>query len=153
MKAYFMLHCNLILLAASLFGSEVFAQEWSVSLTGDVKSPVAFTQKDFDSFPQSTVLVVDHNGKQDQYEGVSLYYLLGKGGVPRGDSLNGKNLLLYLRAEGSDGYKVVFALPEMDTLFSHRMILVADKKDGAALDAKEVPLHIIVPGEKEHPAG
>jgi hypothetical protein len=139
-----------ILILVCICSSHILAQDWSLTLSGELKSPVKITPKEFASFPRSTVMGIDHDGKQNEYAGVSLYYLLVKGGAPVGDSIHGKNLLLYLQAEALDGYKVVYALPEIDTLFTNRTILVADKKNGSALDEKEGPLQIIVPGEKKH---
>ena len=54
----------------------------------------------------------------------------------------------YLLVEAADGYRVVFALPELDPAFTDRVILLADRADGHPLDNKEGPFHIVVPGEK-----
>ena len=51
------------------------------------------------------------------------------------------------------GYRAVFALPELDPDFNDRVILLADRRDGQALSAKDGPLQIIVPGEKRHSRG
>jgi hypothetical protein len=51
-------------------------------------------------------------------------------------------------AEGADGYKVVYALPEFDTDFTDGLILIADRKDGELLPPKEGPLRMVVPWEK-----
>jgi len=150
MKAHCKFIGSAIFLLAIFSNTHVFAQDWTLQLTGEMKNPQTLTLKDISSFPRSTVVGVDHDGKQNEYEGVSLYYILAKGGVPTGDSLHGKNLLLYLQAEALDGYKVIYALPEIDTLFTSNTILVADKKNGTALDSKEGPLQIIVPAEKKH---
>jgi hypothetical protein len=53
-----------------------------------------------------------------------------------------------LLVEAADGYKVVFALAEVEPAFATREIIVADKRDGKALDAKEGPLRIVAPGDK-----
>ncbi len=150
MKARFKFIGSAILLLAIFSNAHLFAQDWTLQLTGEMKNPQTLTPKDFSSFPRTTVFGIDHDGKRNEYEGVSLYNLLAKGGVPTGDSLHGKNLLLYLQAEALDGYKVIYALPEIDTLFTNNTILVADKKNGAMLDSKEGPLQIIVPAEKKH---
>jgi DMSO/TMAO reductase YedYZ molybdopterin-dependent catalytic subunit len=141
--------CGAILLFAMLASPGAYSQEWKLRLAGEVRRPMSLTQSEFASYPRTSLVTTDHRGKETQYEGVTLYYLLDRAGAPLGDSLHGRNMLLYLQAEGLDGYKAVYALAEMDTLFSNRLILVADKKNGAALDEKEGPLHIVVPGEKE----
>lgn len=56
----------------------------------------------------------------------------------------------YVIVDASDGYQVVFALPEFDPDFTDRVILLADKRDGHPLSAPEAPLRIVVPGEKRH---
>ena len=43
---------------------------------------------------------------------------------------------------------MVYALPEFDADFTDGVILVADRKDGEALSAKEGPLRMVVPWEK-----
>ncbi len=53
-----------------------------------------------------------------------------------------------LLIEAADGYKVVFALAELDPEFASREILLADKRDGKPLDAKQGPFRIVAPGDK-----
>jgi hypothetical protein len=53
-----------------------------------------------------------------------------------------------LLVEAADGYKVVFAVTEFDPAFATREIILADKRDGKTLDAKEGPLRIVAPGDK-----
>ena len=50
--------------------------------------------------------------------------------------------------QAADGYRVVFALPELDPGFTDRVILLADRADGHPLDSKIGPYQVIVPGEK-----
>ena len=69
-------------------------------------------------------------------------------GVPSGEGLRGKNLSLYLVAEATDGYRAVFALPELDPAFTNQVILLADHKNGNSLSTTEGPLRIFIPDEK-----
>jgi hypothetical protein len=55
----------------------------------------------------------------------------------------GENLI-----EAADGYRVVFALAEIDPAFATREIILADERDGKLLDAKEGPLRIVAPGDR-----
>ncbi len=82
------------------------------------------------------------------YSGVPLAALLRQVGMPRSDSLRGLQLAAYVVAEGADGYRVTFAVAELDTTFTDREVLVVDRKDGAPLGAKDGPFQLIVPGEK-----
>jgi len=79
-----------------------------------------------------------------------LVEILAKAGVPFGKDLRGKAMVFYVVAEAADGYRAVFALPELDPTYSDRVILLADHRDGRPLSAKEGPLQIVVPGEKKH---
>ena len=76
--------------------------------------------------------------------------ILAKAGVPTGKDLRGPAMALYVVAEASDGYRAIFALAELDPAFTDRVILLADRRDGKPLSAREGPLQMIVPGEKKH---
>jgi hypothetical protein len=74
--------------------------------------------------------------------------VLAMAGIQLGDSLRGAHLTEVLLATASDGYKVVYALAETDPAFATREIILADKRDGKPLDAKEGPFRIVAPGDK-----
>lgn len=97
--------------------------------------------------PHVTVNVKDHDVPA-QFEGVPLATLLSSAGVPLGDTLRGPRLTEVLIVEAADGYKVVFALAEIDPAFATREIILADKRNGKPLDAKEGPFRIVAPGDK-----
>ena len=59
-------------------------------------------------------------------------------------------MALYLLVEAADGYRVVFALPELDPAFTERMVLLADHRDGQPLTTTEGPLRLVVPDDKRH---
>ena len=97
--------------------------------------------------PHVTVKVQDHDAPA-QFEGVPLATLLSTAGIQLGDKLRGSRMTEVLLVEAADGYKVAFALAEVDPAFAAREIILADKRDGKPLDAKEGPLRIVVPGDK-----
>jgi hypothetical protein len=94
-----------------------------------------------------TVNVRDHDTSAS-FEGVPLSAVLASAGIALGDKLRGPRLAEALLAEASDGYKVVFALAELDPAFATREIILADTREGKPLDAKEGPFRIIAPGDK-----
>ena len=59
-------------------------------------------------------------------------------------------MALYLLVEAADGYRVIFALPELDPAFTERVVLLADHRDGQPLSTAEGPLRLVVPDEKRH---
>lgn len=117
---------------------------------GDVPRPLELTAAEIARLPRQTVRVKDHDGKESEYEGVPLVEMLKAAGVKFGDDLRGPALATYLLVEAADGYRVVFALPELDPASTDRAILVADRRDGKPLDAKEGPMRIVIPDEKRH---
>ena len=43
---------------------------------------------------------------------------------------------------------MVFTLPELDSLFTDKVVLLADRRNGKPLSEKEGPVRIVVPDEK-----
>jgi DMSO/TMAO reductase YedYZ molybdopterin-dependent catalytic subunit len=117
---------------------------------GDVPTKLELSAEAFAKLPRKTVRARGHDGVESSYEGVPLVDLLQAAGVNFGRELRGPALAGYLVVEAADGYRAVFALPELDPAASDRVILLADHRDGRALDAKAGPLQVIVPGEKLH---
>lgn len=97
--------------------------------------------------PHITVKLTEHDVPA-QFEGVPVATLLARAGIQLGDKLRGPRLTEALMVEAADGYKVVFALAELDPEFATREIILGDKRNGKALDAKEGPLRILAPGDK-----
>ncbi len=81
------------------------------------------------------------------FEGVPLSAVLSLAGIQLGDTMRGPRMAEALLVEAVDGYKVVFALAEADPAFATREIILADKRDGKPLDAKEGPFRIVAPGD------
>ena len=99
------------------------------------------------NLPHVAVSVKDHDVPA-QFEGVALATLLSNAGIQLGDKLHGARLAEVLMVEAADGYKVAFALAEVDPAFATREIILADKRDGKSLDAKEGRFRIVAPGDK-----
>ncbi|MGH9901072.1 MAG: molybdopterin-dependent oxidoreductase [Pyrinomonadaceae bacterium] len=126
------------------------AVELLLNVGGEVERPLRVGAADWKKLPRRAVRAKDHDGKEAAFEGVPLIEILQAAGAKVGEDLRGKNLAAYLLVEAADGYRVVFALPELDPAFNDRPILLADLRDGKPLSAAEGPLRVIVPGEKRH---
>jgi DMSO/TMAO reductase YedYZ molybdopterin-dependent catalytic subunit len=124
------------------------APEFSLSVSGEVERPLKLTAADLGKLPRRSVRAKDHDGKESEFEGSPLVEVLKMAGVKFGEGLRGKNLALYLVVEASDGYRAVYALPELDPAYTDKVVMLVDERDGKALDAKEGPLRIVVPDEK-----
>jgi Oxidoreductase molybdopterin binding domain len=96
--------------------------------------------------PHTTISLYNEHAKETQtYSGVPLIDLLAKLGVP--DKPRGRQFLLYLVAEGSDGYAVVYSLGEVTPDVHDGTVLVADSENGKAL-RDSGPLQLVASGEK-----
>jgi DMSO/TMAO reductase YedYZ molybdopterin-dependent catalytic subunit len=121
-----------------------------LKIDGKIAAPIAITQAEWAKLPRSTVAFKGHATEASQYEGVPLKALLEKAGVLQSDNpLRGKGLMQYIIVTGSDGYRVLFSIGELeDATGATANVLLADKVNGKPLDAKAAPLQLIVPTDK-----
>lgn len=118
-----------------------------LSVGGEVARPLKLSAADLAKLPRHTVSAKDH-GKPATFEGVALVEVLRLAGVEFGEKLRGKSLALFLVVDAADGYRAVFALPELDSAFTDQLIILADRRDGKALSETEGQWRIVVPNEK-----
>lgn len=114
-------------------------------ITFDNKS-AEWTPATLAALPHKTITAFNEHTKANQtYTGVALIDLLKPLGVP--DKPHGKDLRLYLIAEGSDGYEAVYSVAETNPDVHDGSVIVADTLDGKPL-ADDGPLKLIAAGEK-----
>ncbi|MFZ0480994.1 MAG: molybdopterin-dependent oxidoreductase [Terriglobales bacterium] len=99
------------------------------------------------SISHVSVSAEDH-GVASKFDGVPLSAVLQLANVQLGDSLHGTRLSEVLLISAADGYRVAFALAEIDPAFAVREIILADRRDGKPLDSREGPFRIVAPGDK-----
>lgn len=116
-------------------------------IKGQSGQSTTLTATEFDKLPHVEHRAKDHDGQEHNYAGVSLAVLLQRAGTPLGGQLKGKALANYLVVDATDGYRVVFALPELDSLFAKQVIFLANRRDGQPLPAGQGPYRIVVPQE------
>ncbi len=96
--------------------------------------------------PHTTLTLYNVHAKATQtYSGIPLIDLLAKLGVP--EKPHGKEFQLYVVAEGSDGYQVVYSIGEVTPDVHDGTVMVADALDGKAL-TESGPLQLVCTGEK-----
>ena len=99
------------------------------------------------ALPHQTVTVINSHTKASlTYSGVPLIDLLKQLGVP-GKPM-GKQLRLYLVAQGSDGYEAVYSLAEVTPELHNTTVIVADTLAGNPLLADKGPLQLVNTGDK-----
>lgn len=134
-------------LIPTFFAVLVFAAPCQQITIASETGKSTLTRSDLEALPHIKVTT----GKTDdpvQFEGVALKSVLEKAGVTFGESLKGKRLATCLLVEASDGYRVVFALPELDPAFTAKQTLLVWLRNGKPLDEKEGPYRIVIPDEK-----
>jgi len=141
--------CFLLAAVAGAQTTQTAAPAISLSVSGEVNKPLKLNAADIARLPHRSVRAKGHDGNEAQFEGVPVIEVLKLAGVKFGEELRGKNLALYLVVEASDGYRAVYALPELDPAYTDKLILLADKREGKSLDEKEGPLRIVIPDEKQ----
>lgn len=122
----------------------------AVRIEGDVPSPYTLTAEIFRSFPSEEIIGADHGGEAVRFRGVDMRHILERAGVELGATLRGGRMATYLLVEAADGYRAVFALPELDEAFGRGGVYLVDQADGVALDAEQGPFRIVVPEETRH---
>jgi hypothetical protein len=139
------LFLHALLVALLLQAVPLFCQRLTVEIESG--KPTVLSRSDVEALPHIKV-TTSVSGSSTTFEGVLLRALLEKAGVGFGETLKGKRLTSCLLVEAPDGYRVVFALPELDPAFTDKQVLLAFLKDGKGLDDKEGPYRIVVPDEK-----
>jgi DMSO/TMAO reductase YedYZ molybdopterin-dependent catalytic subunit len=117
-------------------------------ITGAVAQDLKLNLDDLKKLPRKSVTTKGHDDQMHQYDGVPIGALLTKAGVPQGSALRGKSMALAVVAEGSDGYRAVFSVAELDDDFAAETVLIVDSIDGQPLTGDEGPLRIVVPADK-----
>jgi hypothetical protein len=103
-----------------------------LKIGGAVSTPLTLTIADLKKMPRTTLHVENpHDRKSEVYEGVLLEELLRRAGAPHAEQMRGPVMTTYIVAEATDGYRVLFALAELDADFMNSEVLVADTLDGA----------------------
>ncbi len=137
-----------LIVAAALLLAAAPARGQTLTVQPERGAAVRMGAAELAALPRRTVRGADHGQPEAAYEGVLLSDLLRRAEAPTGHALRGPQLSLYVVAVGADGYRAVFALAELDSSFTRRAVIVADRKDGRPLDAREGPLRIVVEGER-----
>jgi hypothetical protein len=98
--------------------------------------------------PRTSGRALIHGSSEEaSYEGTSLGDAVRKFGAPAGEAIRGTKLSLVVVVRAADGDQAVFALPELDSAFTKKVVLLADRRNGEPLSKKEGPYRLIVPDE------
>jgi hypothetical protein len=97
---------------------------------------LVLSSDDLAALPHKSVTVFNaHTKATETYSGVPLSALLSKVQVPEGEQVRGALFMTGVVAEGTDGYKVLYSLAEIDPSIHTGDVIVADTLDGKKLGA------------------
>jgi hypothetical protein len=144
------MYMNVIKLIAvfGLFLSVAVCQQ-TLTVQGISGTGVTFSASDLAGLPQQTVKTADH-GVPVTFQGVLLADVLSKVALPTGENFRSKEASYYLMVEAKDGYRTLFAWPELDATFMDKAVYVVTMRDGWPLSEKDGPFQLVVPGEKRN---
>ena len=140
----------IILLLVIASGAHAQAGMATFTISGEVLKPLTLSLKELSAMETSETKGKDKDGKEHTFKGILLWKVLSSAGVTLGKDLRGENLAKYVLVKASDGYQVIFSLPEIDPEFSDKTILLAYQVDGKPLAANEGPFRLVVPQDKKH---
>ena len=127
--------------AALVIAAPAWAQ--ALRLSGVAGQTATVTLAELAALPHVHV-EVKQNGQAHAFDGVLLGDLLAKVGAPRGEAIRGAELASAVRFTSVDGYQVVLALADTDSLTRKGRVLIADHDGGEALKPGEGPFRLVI---------
>jgi hypothetical protein len=131
-------------LLAALVAAPTFCQ--TLELTGLDGQSKTLSAAEIAALPPVRVSVAGH-GPARTFEGPRLIDLLALVGAPTGKALGGHEMADVAVVSAADGYTVAIGLAEADPGTRPNAIILANRVDGAPLDAKEGPYKLVVEGD------
>lgn len=128
----------------SVLAAPVLAQDLAV--VGPDGKTVTLSASDLAALPRAAV-ELDAHGERHRYEGALLIEVLAKAGAPSGKALRGPVLGDVVLVEARDDYAVALGLAEADPATRPNRMILADRRDGAALPSDEGPYRLVVEGD------
>ena len=141
-----LLICGSALVSAQATPPQAQPPPSTLSVAGDVRTPLSITPAELKAMARTSVEVKDEDGRTVKVKGVLVGELLKRLGVTySGSDMRGNAMTTYVLASASDGYQVLFSLAELDPAFTSSDIIVADTVDGKPLFAYQGPFRIVSP--------
>jgi DMSO/TMAO reductase YedYZ molybdopterin-dependent catalytic subunit len=132
-------------------GANARAEDF-LDLRGDLPNPRQIDAAELRKLPRTEMRTTDPHdpSKEIVYSGTPLVEVLKAGGLQldSGTEHIRETVAITVVIEAADGYRAAFALAELDSDLTDRIILLAHTKDGQPLPPNEGSLRVIVPGEK-----
>ncbi len=135
------------LVASTAASAQSAPEHAAITVIAASGAPRAYTMADLAKLPADSARLSIHEKGPYLWSGTSLRTLLSSAGLDLSRGLHGPALAQYVVLEAADGYRVVFAIAEIDSTFGHRPPIVVWRQDGALLTEKDGPVRLVVPDE------
>jgi hypothetical protein len=116
-----------------------------VGLTGKT---IVLTPQLLAGLDRGQAVLINH-GAPHTYEGVMLTELMRLVDAPTGARVHAEADRDYLVVTGGDGFRAVYSLAETDRSVQKHDVILADRMDGAPLDAHDAPFRLVVDGDQK----
>jgi len=130
-------------LLAALLATSAAAFAAAPTITLPDSKTVSLSERFLAKLPRQSVSATAH-GKTARYGGYDLRAVLQAAGVST-VALRGRAMTTTVTVSAPDGYRVVFALSELDPTLGNRHVLLADRENGQQLPAKDGPWRLVLP--------
>jgi hypothetical protein len=134
-----------VFVAALALAGSALAQ--SIVVKGVEGRMETVTAADLRAMRQASVTVP--YGDKATYSGAVIGDVLAEVGAPSEKRLHGAPVNQIIVVTGSDGFTTVLALAEAEPSFRREPVILADRKNGQPLSAKEGPYRLVIGGELE----
>ena len=135
----------ILVLAATFIASSASAQVLTVR--GEAGRSTQLSAQALAALPHVSITTGEH-GRSVTYDGVPLSTLTALVGAPQGEALRGPAFAMVVIVTAQDGYRIVLSLAETDPSIRAERSIIADRADGAPLDARSGPFRLVVEGDK-----
>lgn len=136
---------RVLVLLATLSATPCAAQD--LMLKGSDGQSRTLSAQAFAALPHVTIHVQERSGPAE-FAGVPVSALTALVGAPQGEALRGPAAAMVVVVTAADGYRSALALAETDASVRDQQVILADRRDGKPLDAKEGPLRLVVEADK-----
>lgn len=115
------------------------------------KSTKVFTAADLAKITRHDYRILSEGtGDSSTVSGINMWDLLQAAGTPSAEASGRQRVVMYVRLAGADGQNAVVSLVEIDPSFSKRPVVIANQRDGKALDDVEGPWRVFIPDDQRH---
>jgi hypothetical protein len=123
----------------------------SVVVYGEGTKTTTFDPAGLAAMARRQVTGPNHDGDGTSvFSGVALKDLLVRAGAIDAERLTSRDYRRWVEIQAADGYRVVYALTELEPDFRPAVPILADRQNGEPLPADVGPFQVVMPDEKRH---